>query len=548
MGKATIGIDFGTESARAILIDTKTGKELANSFSAYTHGVLTEKLPNGVKLERNWAVQVPEDYFVSLKKVISDVIKISKIEVSDVVGIGIDFTASTIVGLDEYLNPLNENEKHKNNPYAFVKLWKHHAAQKYADEINKQANIDKELFLKRYGGKISSEWLFPKVLQDIRESYETFDDINIYMEVGDWIVSKLTGNLVRSTNTSGFKALWHHQEGYPSNEFLKRVDPSFENFIKTKLRGDIKSIGEKAGYLTEEYSNYLGLSTNTAVAINIIDAHAANAAVGAINEGDFVMALGTSTCHMLLSKNEVSVEGIAGYVKNGIIPGFYSYETGQAAVGDIFSWFVNNLVNQEISDSANQKKISIFQELENRSKNYKVGEDSLIALDWWNGNRSDLNDSKLSGMLVGLNLNTKPEQIYKALLESTAFGTRLIMENYLDKEIPVNNIYACGGLPKKSEYLVQIYSDILNRPIYIAKSKENTALGAAIYGAVAAGSEAGGYDHVNFAVKHMSSIEDNVIYPNEKNVLVYNKLFKIYKVLHDIFGVQEKEIMHNINS
>lgn len=548
MGKATIGIDFGTESARAILIDTKTGKELANSFSAYTHGVLTEKLPNGVKLERNWAVQVPEDYFVSLKKVISDVIKISKIEVSDVVGIGIDFTASTIVGLDEYLNPLNENEKHKNNPYAFVKLWKHHAAQKYADEINKQANIDKELFLKRYGGKISSEWLFPKVLQDIRESYETFDDINIYMEVGDWIVSKLTGNLVRSTNTSGFKALWHHQEGYPSNEFLKRVDPSFENFIKTKLRGDIKSIGEKAGYLTEEYSNYLGLSTNTAVAINIIDAHAANAAVGAINEGDFVMALGTSTCHMLLSKNEVSVEGIAGYVKNGIIPGFYSYETGQAAVGDIFSWFVNNLVNQEISDSANQKKISIFQELENRSKNYKVGEDSLIALDWWNGNRSDLNDSKLSGMLVGLNLNTKPEQIYKALLESTAFGTRLIMENYLDKEIPVNNIYACGGLPKKSEYLVQIYSDILNRPIYIAKSKENTALGAAIYGAVAAGSEAGGYDHVNFAVKHMSSIEDNVIYPNEKNVLVYNKLFKIYKALHDIFGVQEKEIMHNINS
>lgn len=548
MGKATIGIDFGTESARAILIDTKTGKELANSFSAYTHGVLTEKLPNGVKLERNWAVQVPQDYFVSLKKVISDVIKISEIEVSDVVGIGIDFTASTIVGIDEYLNPLNENEKHKNNPYAFVKLWKHHAAQKYADEINKQADIDKELFLKRYGGKISSEWLFPKVLQDIRESYETFDDINIYMEVGDWIVSKLTGNLVRSTNTSGFKALWHHQEGYPSNEFLKRVDPSFGNFIKTKLRGDIKSIGEKAGYLTEEYSNYLGLSTNTAVAINIIDAHAANAAVGAINEGDFVMALGTSTCHMLLSKNEVSVEGIAGYVKNGIIPGFYSYETGQAAVGDIFSWFVNNLVNQEISDSANQKKISIFQELENRSKNYKVGEDSLIALDWWNGNRSDLNDSKLSGMLVGLNLNTKPEQIYKALLESTAFGTRLIMENYLDKEIPVNNIYACGGLPKKSEYLVQIYSDILNRPIYIAKSKENTALGAAIYGAVAAGSEAGGYDHVNFAVKHMSSIEDNVIYPNEKNVLVYNKLFKIYKSLHDIFGVQEKEIMHNINS
>lgn len=547
MTKYSIGIDYGTQSVRGVLVDVTTGEEKAVYSSQYENGVLDEKLPTGEALKKNWALQVPSDYINSLKDVINNIMDNSFINRDDVIGLGIDFTASTVVATDINLEPLCNDPKFKHNPNSYVKLWKHHAAQKYADEINNYAIKYNQDFLKRYGGKISSEWLFPKILQVIRESPEIYEETAYFVEAGDWLVSKLVGKLVRSTNTAGFKAIWHHETGYPDNNFLKKIDPYLDNILNTKLSGEIKKVGERAGYLSEDYAELLNLSPNTAVAVNIIDAHAANAAVGAINEGDFVMALGTSTCQMLLSKEEKNVKGIAGYVKDGIIPGYFSYETGQAAVGDSFSWFIDNLVSQEIEKEAISKNVSTFKILEDRSSIIPVGENKLIALDWWNGSRSDLKDSNLSGLLVGLTLKTKPEDIFKALIESTAFGTKLIIQNYQLENLKVNKIFACGGLPSKNKLMIQIYSDVLNMPIYIASSDENTALGSAIYGALAAGKENYGYDHINEAVKFMSKIKDEAVTPNSENNQIYEQMFITYKRLHDIFGEESNEIMYSLS-
>lgn len=543
--KASIGVDFGTESARAVIVDSTNGNEIAVASKKYPHGVLNEKLPNGKKLKKNWALQVPSDYLIVLEHIINEVLKKSGLDTNEIIGLGIDFTASTILPLDTNLTPLCEKEEYKANPNSYVKLWKHHAAQPYANEINKLADEREESFLERHGGKISSEWLFPKVLQVLREDLPLYHQTDLFMEAGDWLVSKLTGHLHRSSNTSGYKAIWHHEDGYPSNDFLKNLDSNLDGIVQSKLRGDILSVGKRAGYLTDEFAEKLGLSKKTSVAVNIIDAHAANAAVGAVNNGDFVMALGTSTCQMLLSDKEIKVKGIAGCVKDGIIPNYFSYETGQVAVGDSFAWFVNECSSDKISVDAKENGRSIYEELEFKSK-LRNEKNNLVALDWWNGNRTDLVDPDLSGLLVGMTLNTKPEDIYRALLESTAFGAKLIINNYKDSDLSINRIFACGGLPSKSQLLMQIYADVLEEPIYVASSKENTALGSSIYGALAAGKENGGYDSIEEAVKYMSKVKDKVVLPNEKNFKKYRKLYNIYKELHDIFGFQNKNIMHNL--
>lgn len=544
MKKYSIGIDYGTESVRGILVDLLTGEEVAHAVSEYKHGVLDKALPNGTVLDEKWALQVPADYLNALFEVVTRLCEKSHIKSKQIVGLGIDFTSSTIIPTDKHLNPINE--LYPENPYAYVKLWKHHAAQKYADEITTLLSEKAPHVLKRYGGKVSSEWLFPKILQDIREQPSIFDKVDLYIEAGDWIVSKLVGQLTRSTNTLGFKALWHHEEGYLSESVLATVDENFKGIYESKLRGRVLPVGSKAGTLTEDMAGKLGLSSNVAVAVNIIDAHAANAAVGGIKDGDFVMALGTSTCQMLISSKEKTVNGITGYVKDGIAPGYFAYETGQAAVGDSFSWFVKNLVNEHISNEARQSDRTPFEVLEDKCKDISVGENRLIALDWLNGNRSDLNDSSLSGVWIGLTLATKPEDIYRALLESTAFGNKLILMNYLDAGFEVNRIFACGGLPKKSELFVQIYADVLNKPIIVAGSKENTALGAAIYGALAAGSENGGYDTLVQATEKMSRVEERVIHPNPENVDKYKEMYEIYRSLHDFFGIEKPAILKSL--
>ncbi|MFY4775160.1 ribulokinase [Metabacillus sp. RGM 3146] len=543
--KYTIGVDYGTESGRVLLVDVETGEEIATHVIPYKNGVLDQVLPNGKRLETDWVLQHPGDYLEVLYQAIPEVIHESRINPEDVIGIGIDFTSCTILPLDQDGNPLCFDQKWRNNPHSWVKLWKHHAAQEEADDITRIAKERKEIFLSRYGGKISSEWMFPKILQIVREAPDVFDATDIFMEACDWLTYRLTKNLIRSSNTSGYKALWNKREGYPDDSFFKALDNRLENILETKMRGPVLSIGEKAGELTEEMAHRLNLLPGIAVSVGIIDAHAGVPAVGAVHPGQFVMTMGTSTCHMLISDKEEAIEGICGIVEDGIIPGYFSYETGQVAVGDSFAWYVEQAVPSYVKQQAVEAGMSVHHLLEEKASVYKPGQSGLVALDWWNGNRSVLVDANLSGVIVGLTLATKPEEIYRALLESTAFGTRKIIENFTEAGVAVNEIFACGGLPQKNNLLMQIYADVTNREIKIADSDQTVALGAAMYASVAAGERKGGYDTIVEAAWHMAKVKEETFIPIPENVKIYNELYKYYLELHDYFG-RETRIMHGL--
>ncbi len=545
-GKYVIGVDFGTESGRVLLVDVNTGEELATHVTPYDNGVMDEFLPNGTRLETDWALQDPRDYLNVMYKSVPEVIRLSSVDPEHIIGIGIDFTSSTILPIDKEGMPLCLDFKWEDNPHSWVKLWKHHAAQQEADDFTRIAQEREKPFISRYGGKISSEWMFPKILQILREAPEVYEATDLFIEACDWLTYQLTDHLSRSSNTCGYKGFWSKADGYPDESYLTAVDPRLEGILDTKMRGSVQLIGEKAGLLTEEMAERLGLVPGTAVAVGIIDAHASVPAVGAVHPGQMVMALGTSTCHMLITDREESVEGVCGLVEDGIIPGYYSYETGQVAVGDSFAWYVDQATPEYVVEEAKEKEISIHELLEKKASTFKPGQSGLVALDWWNGNRSVLVDAYLSGLLVGLTLSTKPEEIYRALLESTAFGTRKIIENFTDVGVDVKEIFATGGLPQRNQLLMQIYADVTNREIKIADSNQTTALGAAMYASVAAGKENGGYDTITEAADHMAKVKETTFVPIPENVERYNKLYEIYVELHDYFGRSRSPIMHNL--
>lgn len=548
MAKYTIGIDYGTESGRVVLVNVENGSEAAAHVTPYHHGVIDESLPDGVKLEKDWALQHPRDYLDVLFKSVPEVMKESGINKEDVIGIGIDFTSCTLLPVDEEGEPLCFQEKWKKHPHSWIKLWKHHAAQKEADDFTRIAQERNEPILQQYGGKFSSEWLFPKMLQVLREDPTVYEAADLFIEAGDWITMQLTGRLVRSSNLSGYKAFWNDGEGYPSASFLKSVDERLETVVETKLRGEIKNVAECAGVLTKEMAARLRLNPGIAISVCIIDAHAGVPAVGAVNAGQFVMTMGTSTCHMLIAEKKQVLEGICGVVEDGIVPGAMSYETGQAAVGDAFAWYINECVPEQAKKEAYLKGMNIHDYLEQKAARLNPGESGLIALDWWNGNRSVLMDGHLSGAIIGLNLATKPEEIYRALLESTAFGTRKIIESFENENIEIKDIFACGGLPKKNKLLMQIYADVLKRDIKITDAEQVIALGSAIYAAVAAGRKQGGYDSLEEAASYMAKTSGTMISPSEENSVIYEKLYQYYLQVHDFFGRSERNIMHGLKA
>lgn len=503
---------------------------------------------SGIELGYEWALQHPNDYLEVLKQSVPAVVKQSGIHPDDIIGLGIDFTACTMLPIDENGQPLSFNPKWTNNPHSWVKLWKHHAAQDEANKINEIAEERGEKFLPRYGGKISSEWMMAKAWQILDEAPEIYEEADQFVEAADWVVSQMTSNLVRNSCTAGYKAIWHKQEGYPSNEFFKALDPGLENLAETKLRGEVAPLGTKAGELTEELAAVMGLNAGTAVAVGNVDAHAAVPGVGVVTPGKLVMAMGTSICHMLLGEEEKQVEGMCGVVEDGIIPGLYGYEAGQSAVGDIFAWYVDNAVPAYVEKAAAAEGINVHQWLEAKASEYKPGESGVLALDWWNGNRSVLVDTELSGLLIGATLQTKPEEIYRALLEATAFGTRKIVDTFHENGVPVDELYACGGLPQKNKLLMQIYADVTNRSIKIADSKQTPALGAAMFGAVAAGAEKGGYDNIIDAAEKMARVKDETIEPIPANVEVYEKLYQEYTKLHDYFGRGANDVMKRLKA
>ena len=545
--KYAIGVDFGTESGRALLVDVATGEEVATAVHPYANGVIDEKLPGtDIRLEPDWALQDPNDYLEVFKNAIPAVLKQSGVDPADVVGLGIDFTACTVLPTKADGTPLAFLPEWRNNPHAWIKLWKHHAAQPEANKLNETARELEYEFLDRYGGKISSEWLVPKAWQILNEAPQVYQAADRIIEAADWVVWQLTGQEKRNTCTAGYKAIWSKQAGYPDKKFFKALDPRLENIVDEKLSRELYPLGGKAGGLTQAAAGWTGLKPGTAVAIANVDAHVAVPASTVTEPGRMVIIMGTSNCHMVMSEAEHMVPGMCGYVEDGIIPGLFGYEAGQSCVGDHFAWFAENCVPAAYEREAQQRGLDIHQLLEEKAAKLKPGESGLLALDWWNGNRSVLVDVDLTGLLLGATLATRPEEIYRALIEATAYGTRIIVETFAANGVPVNEIVATGGLPDRNKLLMQIYADVTGRPIHVAATRQGGALGSAMHGAVAAGKAAGGYDTIAEASRRMARLRDEAYEPIPENKAVYDRLYAEYVTLHDYFGRGENDVMKRL--
>jgi len=547
-GKYTIGIDFGTESGRAVLVEVATGREKASAVYEYANGVMDEALPDGTKLEHDWALQDPADYIETIRRTVPAVVKEAGVSGDEVIGIGIDFTACTMLPVDTDGTPLCQLDAFKSTPNAWVKLWKHHAAQPEADKVNEVAARRGEKWLARYGGKISSEWFFPKALQTLDEAPEVYAAADRFMEAADWVIVQLCGEEKRNACTAGYKAIWDKREGYPSEDYFAALHPEFGTIVADKLRTDIYLAGTRAGGLTVAMGEMTGLPAGIAVAVANVDAHVAVPAMTIVEPGRLAMIMGTSVCHLLLGEEMKFVEGQCGVVEDGIIAGTMGFEAGQCAVGDIYAWFIEHGVPAADVEEARRRGVDIHDLLAEKASQLKVGESGLVALDWHNGNRSVLVDAELSGMIVGLHLNTRSEEIYRALIEATAFGTYKIIRAFEGAGVKVKEIVCCGGLAKKNPLLMQIFSDVTGREMRISASDQAPALGSAMFAAVAAGKAAGGYDSIQDAAASMAHLADEVYRPSEDNHRLYEDIYAEYEILHDYFGRGDNDVMKRLRA
>ena len=549
MSSYVIGVDFGTESGRAVVIDSADGRELGSSVYPYSNGVIDETLPapdDDVRLAPEWALQDPDDYLRTFSQSVPAAIAAAGVDAADVIGVGVDFTACTMLPAKADGTPLAALPQFRRNPHAWVKLWKHHAAQPEADRINAVARERGEDWLPRYGGKISSEWFYSKALQILDEAPDIYDAADRLIEAADWVVWRLTGVESRNSCTAGYKAIWSKSEGFPGREYFAALDPRFADVVDTKMSREVASIGQKAGELTEEAAAWMGLQPGTAVAVANVDAHVSVPATTVTEPGRMVIVMGTSNCHMVLGETIAAVEGMCGVVEDGILPGLFGYEAGQSGVGDIFAWFVDNLVPAEYLEQARREAIDVHAVLEQEAAKLAPGQSGLVALDWMNGNRSVLVDVDLSGMILGATLATKAPEVYRALIEATAFGTRMIIESLEAGGVPVNDIVACGGLPDRNKLLMQIYADVTRREISVAASTQTPALGSAMWAAVAAGASAGGYDDIEAATAAMARLRDEHYAPDAAAAAVYDELYAEYKTLHDYFGRGANDAMKRL--
>ena len=548
MGKYVIGVDYGTLSGRAVLAEVGTGKEICSSVFEYPHAVMDRTLPTGETLGLDWALQHPRDYLDVLSNTVPAVLRESGVDAGDIIGIGTDFTACTLLPVKADGTPLCLMPEYEHEPHAWVKLWKHHAAQDKANKLNETAELRGEKWLQNYGGKISSEWAVPKIWQVLEEAPEIYAAADRFIEAADWIVWQLCGRETRNSCTAGYKEIWNKGTGYPSNEFFKTLDPRLEHLVEEKLGAVISPLGNKAGVITAAAAKLTGLREGTAVAVGNVDAHVSVPAVGIDGPAKMLAIMGTSTCHILMGTEEKQVPGMCGVVADGVMPRYFGYEAGQSCVGDHFSWFVENCLPADYREKAAAQKMNVHEFLSEKAAELKPGESGLIALDWWNGNRSVLVDVDLTGMMLGMTLHTKPEEMYRALIEATAFGTREIIENFRNNGVPVDEFYAAGGISQKNPLVMQIYADVLNMRIKIAGSDQGPALGSAIFAAVAAGKEAGGYSDVFEAARVMGKTKDKVYCPIPENAAVYDKLFREYLTLHDYFGRGENDVMKRVKA
>ncbi len=521
---ATLGFDFGTESVRAVLVDLR-GRELASAVAKYPHGQIVESLPGSAKkLPPHYALQHPLDWLDSAAKASCAALRQAKVKTDAIIGIGVAFTSCTMLPTKRDGTPLCLLKPFAAEPLAWPKLWKHHGAQSQADHINAVARQRDEGFLKRYGGIIGLEWFFPKMLETLEGAPRAFDAADVWLEAGDWLVWQLVGgppeSLPRSACQAGYKGMWSAADGYPSEDFLRAVNPKFARVVLDKMPGRLLAPGVAAGGLISAMAKKLGLREGIPVSAAIIDAHAGVPGAGAAESGTLVMVMGTSSCHMLNSEVERSVPGIAGVVKDGILPGFFGYETGQAAVGDAFDWLRKLTGRRD------------FAALGREAAALPPGAEGVMCVDWFNGCRTPLMDGSLRGAFTGLALHHHPAHLYRALLEASAFGLRWIVEMLRDGGVPVRKFVATGGLPHHNPLAVQVYADGLGENIIVHPSKQGPALGAAILGALAAGAFASPGD----AIRAMATPKAGaapVFKPNRAHRAAYDALYREYRRLGD---------------
>lgn len=539
--KYVIGVDYGTLSGRAVVVRVSDGEELGSAVFEYPHGVMDTTLAaTGEKLPPDWALQDPNDYVDVLKNAVPKALEASGVAPNAVVGIATDFTACTMVPVLSDGTPLSNLEEFRNNKHAYVKLWKHHAAQPHADRINATARERGEKWLSRYGGQISSEWELAKGLQILEEAPEVYSAMEKFVEAADWIVWQLSGSYLRNACTAGYKG--NLQDGeYPSREYFAALNPDFADFAKDKLEHPIGQLGQRAGGLSAEAASWTGLPEGIAVAVGNVDAHVTAPAAKATQPGQMVAIMGTSTCHVMNGDKLTDVPGMCGVVDGGIISGLFGYEAGQSGVGDIFAWYVNNQVPGSYFEEAKKLGKSIHEHLTDLASTQAVGEHGLVALDWHSGNRSVLVDHELSGVLLGATLTSKAEDGYRALLEATAFGTRKIVETFRESGVPVEEFIVAGGLIK-NKFLMQLYSDVTRLNLSVLESEQGPALGSAIHAAVAAGE----YSSVRDAAERMGRVSKALYKPNEERAKKYDAIYREYDLLHDYFGRGANDVMKRL--
>jgi L-ribulokinase len=534
-----IGVDFGTLSARAVVVRAEDGAELGSAVHLYEHGVMDRELA-GAPLPAGWALQDPADYVAALTATVPAALQAAGVAPDDVAGIGTDFTASSPLPTLRDGTPLCQVPGLEARPHAYVKLWKHHAGQRHADRVNAVAAERGEPWLGRYGGRISAEWQFAKALQLLDEDPELYDRADRWIEAADWIVWQLCGRETRNACTAGYKAI--RQDGaYPSPAYLRALDERFGGFVADKLDGPLVPLGACAGRLTPEAARALGLPAGIAVAAGNVDAHVTAPAAGAIEPGQLLMIMGTSTCHVMSHDRLAEVPGMCGVVADGIVPGLYGYEAGQSGVGDIFGWFVEHAVPPRYHDEARALGLSVHEHLARLGDGGEVGHHGLLALDWNNGNRSVLVDHELSGLILGLTLATRAEHIYRALIEATAFGTRVILDAFAAAGLPPRELFAAGGLTA-NPVVMQAYADVLRAPIHVIASEQGPALGAAMHAAVAAGLHA----DIHAAAAAMARVTRDAYVPDPLRADAYDALYARYVRLHDHFGRGGDDVMHGL--
>lgn len=520
-GQLALGLDFGTAAVRAILLDADSGQELASSAALYPSGVLSRALPNGRPLPPDWALQDPADWLASLELAVCEVVRKAGVDRRRVRAIGIDATSCTLLPVRATGVPLCQVDEWADEPHAWPKLWKHHAAHAQATELTDHAVHSQVPWLRRYGGRISSEWLVPKAAQILDEAPRVYAAADVLVEAGDWLVWQLTGALVRNNCAAGFKAFWSKADGYPAENFLGGFRPGLANLFAEKAGGEVTEPGMFVGYLRPEWAGRLGLGESVAVAAAIVDAHAGLLGAGVTQPRSLYLATGTSTCHLVLAPWERSVAGICGVVEDGIIAGSYAYEAGQAAAGDTFNWYAQLVGRSHVELTAAADRL-------------RPGQSGVLALDWWNGCRTPLVDADLSGALIGLGLETPPEAIYRALLEAHAFGTKLVVDTFADAGILVDHLVVGGGLAA-NPLMLQLYADVTGLPVEVVASEHPSARGAAILGAAAAGM----FPDVTTATAATAQPAMTVLEPSPQAHATYRELYQLYRELGASYGSED---------